>query len=240
MKSTENYFKETNKDSVFLRAVIVAVNSLLDKSIIIKNVTDKEYEVEVPFFYNLGGDERFLQEIFDKDFYNDLVEQKYTDANIEKVPRGQFTLSSVSIDGNSLTNRFIPGYKTEYIDNKIPQKMWANLNVVPLLINFDCEVQAATKIDCFKIWECLIRKFYKTTSIDFLWQGSDIRLIVGFPEDAAVENVYEFSFGDVDMNKLTFSLECQTFIPIFDEKYNLINNMNYIENIDLSLETEKQ
>ena len=37
MKSTENYFKETNKDSVFLRAVIVAVNSLLDKSIIIKN-----------------------------------------------------------------------------------------------------------------------------------------------------------------------------------------------------------
>jgi hypothetical protein len=47
-------------------------------------------------------------------------------------------------------------------------------------------------------------------------EGMPIRAHVGFPEDNTIEHSYEFSFGDLNENSLTFNLEIESYMYVKD------------------------
>ncbi len=99
----DNYFSKTNVDDIFLRSIIVGVINVLNEKINYINIKDGNKKVvNVPFFYNMGGQERFLQDYFlswSDCNYNELS----IDGNIDPIPRGIITLSDASINESNLT-----------------------------------------------------------------------------------------------------------------------------------------
>lgn len=230
-----SYGNVFNKDDVFLRNYIIAIRSFLNDKLYLENwFSGKKQKVSIPFFFNMGGNERFLQETFLSDTYDDTVEEKISETNVDVIPRGIFTISSIDVLSAELTNRFILG-KRQVINNGQREEVISNLNVIPLTIPIDIQIKTNTKIDIFKLWQRIVYTFYKIANINFIYKGNPISAYLGFPESNNMENKYEFSFGDIQEQLLNFSIETTTYLPVYDEEFFNFNSDNTIQKTILNI-----
>lgn len=226
-----NYLAKFNKDEVFLRAFIVALRKFLNEKIYINYyLNGEEIKEYIPFLFNSGGDERFLQDIFISDLYDDNNENKKIEANIEAIPRGVFTFNSVSVIASELTNRFVNGSRIVTDSTGNMEKIFSNINIIPLNIPISIQILTARKIDIFRVWQRLVEVFYAMAKFEFMYAGNMIGVSIGFPEDMETKNIYEFSFGDVTNSEITFDIATNTYLPVFDELYeNYLANQSIIK-----------
>ncbi len=206
-----------NSDDSFFRAVIVGLLNLMNNKLSIWNRLDEDHleEVNVPFFYSMAGDERFMQDLFLQDTMNDCIDYKVTEGNINKIPSGVIRVSTISLDTARMTNRFVRGEYTKTVNGElITYNSFHNL--VPVNITTEVEIKTDSQLDMFKMVESLIKTFYKTFIYSVLFNGYVIRCQVGFPEEFTSEKPYEFSFGEDSQPKITFNIETETYYPIID------------------------
>lgn len=223
-------------DDVFFLDITIAILYLLNDKLFINNVISDTETVQhkIPFFYNAGGDERFLQDVFLSQAMNDMIDTKIVEGNIDVIPRGSITLSSIAIQESNLTNRFIYGEFLQEIDG-IQEKMVAPTNVIPLELNYECEIKLDTKLNTFKCASKLIKTFYRAHAFKFLSEGYTLEANVSFPSDVQNENTYEFSFGDVIDNSIKFQLAVETYLPVVDETQ-IRKKINIIESFEINYE----
>lgn len=205
-----------NSDDVYFRAVIAALLNFISEKIQIWNVQEgQEVVYNVPFYYNAGGDERFMQDIFQQHTLNDCIVNPVIEGNTDIIPRGHITLSGITVEASSLSNRFVRG---NWIKEEGDEIVTYNspMNIIPLTLNFDCLVKVDGILMSFKLIQRIIETFYKRGMIEFLWKGIPLKAYVGFPEDNSFEHIHEFAFGDDTINKITFNIEVQTQIPVMD------------------------
>ena len=227
------FLHKFNSDDVYLRGMIGGLSNLLHNELTIWIVYEEnKQEITVPFFYNAGSDERFLQDIFLKQTMNDLIDFKVSEGNTDVIPRGQFTLSDGTITSSSLTNRFVRG---EYRKEENGELMTYNapFNHIPLEFTVNCEIYLETFISTLKMWQKIIRTFYKHQVFEFLFEGMVIRANVAFPESNPFENSYEFTFGDPSEKRLTFDLAIESYIPVMDETQKFLKS-NRIESFTIN------
>jgi hypothetical protein len=103
---------------VHARAVIVGLVNLLNSKVQYENIySDTDVKsVTVPFYYNFGGDSRFLEDYFLQ--WNECITPQMADGNVDPIPRGIVTLSSSSINTVMMTNRFVRGTYVKQIGNE--------------------------------------------------------------------------------------------------------------------------
>lgn len=211
-----------NTDNVHTRAVIVGMMNLLNQKVQYQNIlsdTDVD-EVTVPFYYNYGGDERFLQDYFLE--WNDCITPKMADGNYDPIPRGIVTLTGNSINTSTLTNRFVRGTYVKEINGEL-LTFNAYLNAIPLTMTFDVEVTTDTSLDAFKIQQAMLEVFYKTQVYSVNFRGFRVPVQVGFSEELNIEKTFEFSYGEEQKIKYKISLEVETYYPVIDpttERFN--------------------
>jgi hypothetical protein len=205
-----------NTDNVFSRAVIVGLVNLLNNKIQFVNVlSDTEQDViEVPWFFNQAGDERFMQDYFT--FWSDCVHPKLSDGNYDVIPRGNATLTGESINSSMLTHRFVRGKRVKEIDGQL-HTFNGYLNSIPLTLSFDCTIKTDTHLDALKIQQTIRELFYKVQVFQTSYDGFRIPCQVGFPEDIGLEKTFEYSYGDDTTCTLSFSLELETYQPVMDK-----------------------
>lgn len=205
-----------NTDNVFSRAVIVGLINLLNNKIQYSNVlSDTETDViEVPWFFNQAGDERFMQDYFT--FWNDCIHPKLSPGNFDVIPRGNCTLTGENIDTGMLTHRFVRGKRVKEIDGRL-ETFNAYLNSIPLSMSFDCEVLCDTQLNAFKIQQTIREIFYKVQIFHTSFDGFRIPCQVGFPESMGLEKTFEYSYGDDTKITLSFQLEIETYHPVMDK-----------------------
>ena len=211
-----------NTDNVHSRAVIVGLINLLNQKVQYQNVlSDTEVdEIIVPFYYNFGGDERFLQDYFLE--WNDCVTPKMADGNYDPIPRGIVTLSGNSINTSTMTNRFVRGTYVKEINGEL-LTFNAYLNAIPLTMNFDAEIKTDTSLDAFKIQQSILETFYKTQVYSVNFRGFRVPCQVGFSEDFGIDKTFEFSYGDEQFVTFKVNLEVETYYPVIDpttERFN--------------------
>jgi hypothetical protein len=208
--------------------VIVGLVNLLNSKVQFENIySDTESSVVVvPFFYNFGGDERFLQDYFLH--WNDCVTPQMVDGNIDPIPRGIVTLSSSTINTNMLTNRFVRGNYVKQVGNEVLTYN-AFLNSIPLTMNFDVEIYADTSLDAFKIQQSVLETFYKTQVFSVEFRGFRVPCQVGFPEDQGIEKTFEFTYQSDTTIKFVCPLQLETYFPVTDPTTERFggNRMNY-------------
>lgn len=236
-----NYLHKYNTDNVHHRAVIVGLINVLNSKIQYENIlsdTDTNI-IEVPFYYSMGGDERFLQDYFLH--WNDCIHPKTADGNYDVIPRGHVTLESSSINTGNMTNRFV---RASYIKEVDGQLLTYNsfLNSIPLTLGFKVQIVTDTSLDAFKIQQSLIDTFYKTQVFSVNYKGFRVPCQVGFPEDYGMQKTFEFSYQDDTKISLEFSLEMETYFPVTDittERFSG-NRMNYDGGPNLGMLTSER
>lgn len=209
------FLHKYNTDNVHSRAVIVGVVNLLNSRVMYEQVlSDTDIEmVYVPFYYNNGGDERFMQDYFLQ--WNDCIHPKHADGNYDVIPRGIVTMSSKTIDTSKLTHRFVRGTFVKEIGGKL-QQFNAYINSLPISMNFDVEIEVDTNLDAFKVEQSIMETFYKTQVFSVNFRGFRIPCQVGFADDYGVEKTFEFTYQANARILVKFSLSLETYYPVTD------------------------
>jgi hypothetical protein len=231
-----NFLQKYNTDNVHSRAVIVGIVNLLNSKVFFENIlsdttTDVVY---VPFFYNMGGDERFLQDYFLQ--WNDCIHPRHADGNYDVIPRGIVTMESKSIDSSKLTHRFVRGTFVKEVNGEI-QQFNAYINSLPLTMNFNVEVEVDSNLDAFKVEQAIMETFYKTQVFSVSFRGFRIPCQAGFSEEFGVEKTFEFTYQSNEKILVKFNIEVETYYPVLDpttlrsnaNRMNLGNNPPSIE-----------
>ena len=208
------YNAEFNKDLSFLRHIVAALLHELNDKIYYYNVIDEEtkQKINVPFYYSVTGQERFLLDNF---LFDNQAEGKAI-GDYEKVPRGIIQLESSAIDSAALINKFV---RTQIIrPYKGQLKTFALMTqAIPVILNFTTTIVVSNAIELFKVTESLISKFYKNNLFYVDYGGFQAQSNFSLPEDLAKEQPFEYGFTDRKEYKVDFTLEVKSFFYVFED-----------------------
>jgi hypothetical protein len=70
-----------------------------------------------------------------------------------------------------------------------------------------------TLLDGFKLYQQVIRTFYKTYSFSFDFEGMRIPANIGFPENYDITKPFTFTYSQSDPIEFNFSVEIETYLP---------------------------
>lgn len=234
VQAVEGVNHKFNYDNIFIRTIIAGViNILNDKVFITYRLSDTETKVHyVPFYYSMTGDERALQDFYLQ--WNDCVQPKKVDGNIDVLPRGMVKMNQLSINTASLTNYHVRGDFVRDDANNQLLTYSAKLHSIPIKMTFEIEIQSDTLEDSWKIWEKVIEVFWPTVASSVRWNYVRIPFQMGFPTDMPTEKLYSWNFSAINSSNVNigmkFSIDLETYFPIFDKnsemfKGNAINEI---------------
>jgi hypothetical protein len=222
-----------NNENILSRAVIAGMLGVLNNNIVYNQVWSNEEieEISVPWFYNQSGDERFMQDFYTH--YHACNFPKPVDGNFDQIPRGVITYTGANIDANRITSRFVQGRYLKQVEGKL-HSFLSFLYSIPLTITFDCELWLDTQVTALKVEQAIREAFYKTVTFYVYYKGMRLGCTSGFSEDITVDKLIEYSFEEDNRIKITFSIEVETYQPVFDPTTEMDAN-NYMRGIGYRL-----
>ena len=208
------YNQEFNKDNTILRYIIVALLAELKDKVYYYNQIDEDTlkKIPVPFFYSITGDGRFLMDNF---LWGAEAAGKAI-GDYESVPRGIIQLTGISIDSGSQTNKFA---RSEFVQEweGILKTFSMETNFLPLNMTFDCTVVCSSNLEMLKVTETLMSKIYKNTLFQIDLGMMRVAGTFAVPEDYQQNRLFEFQLNDKKEWSVTFPLEVQSFMPVFEQ-----------------------
>ena len=207
------YNQEFNKDNTILRYVIVATLAELRDKVFYYNRIDEDtlQRINVPFYYSVTGNERFLLDNF---VYDAIADGKAV-GDYEVVPRGVLQLSSLSIDSGSQTNKFIKGEFVREVCGNL-RTFALDTNFLPLNMTFGVTVVCSNNLEMLKVTESILSKLYKTTVYSVDLGMFRVQASMAVPQDYSQEKLFEFGLNDKKEFNVTFDIEVQSFVPVFE------------------------
>jgi hypothetical protein len=208
------YNQEYNQDNVVLRYILVALLADLKNSVYIYNQIDEDTvkKIDIPFYYSVTGNERFLLDTF----LFSAEENGKAIGDYELVPRGVALMSSLAIDSGSMTNKFVRAEFVKTIDSGELKTFNLETNFLPLTMTFDMTVVCSNNLEMLKVTESVISKLYKSNFYQVDLGMFRVEASYQVPEDYSQEKLFEFSIDDKKEFKVTFPIEVQSFIPVFE------------------------
>jgi len=204
-----------NNENILSRAIIAGLLDILNNKITYEQVWSNEYieTIQIPWYYNMSGDERFMQDFYTH--YADCIAPKPADGNFDMIPRGILTYTGTIIDSARTTSRYVQGQYLKEVNGQL-QTYRSFLYSIPLNMNFECEMWMDTQITSLKVEQAIRELFYKTITFYVYYKGMRVGSTVGFPEDIILEKNIQYSFESDNKIKLRFTLEVETYQPVFD------------------------
>ena len=208
-------FHRYNNEDVLIRAVIAGLLDVMNNKIQYRQAWgDDDLEtVEVPWYYNQSGDERFMQDFYTH--YGHCLPPKPVDGNFDMIPRGVITYTGSAIDEQRITNRFVQGRFVKDI-NGILEQYVSFLYSIPLNVRFDAELWIDNHLTAFKIEQQIREIFFKNVTYYVYYKGMRVGCTAGFPADVIIDKNIQYSFESDNKIKLTFQIEVESYQPVFD------------------------
>ena len=207
------YNEEFNKDNVVLRYIMVAMLAELKSKIYYYNQIneDTKKKIEIPFYYSITGNERFLLDNF---LYDTTAEGKAV-GDYEVVPRGIAALSSMAIQSANLTNKFVRSEFVRELNGEL--KTFSLMTAyLPVTLGFDITIVCSNNLEMLKATEAIVSRLYKAQSFSVDLGMMRVEAAMVIPEDYTQERPFEYALNDKKEWKVTFNLEVQSFIPVFE------------------------
>lgn len=223
------YNVETNKDNTILRHVIVATIAELRNKIFYYNRTEHNtlQRIPVPFYYSVTGNERFLLD----NFLYDAIDDDKAIGNYEVVPRGVLKISSLSLNASNLTNKFVKGEFVREV-NGVLKTFSLDTSFLPLNIAFEVTVVCSNNLEMLKVTESIISKLYKTITYNVDLGMFRVQAGMIIPEDYSQDKLFEFGLNDKKEFNVTFPLEIESFVPVFENGVLLSEIDELTKNVD--------
>jgi len=201
-----------NYDETFLRDLTICVLDTLEGRVSwINRFTSGDVKVNVPFYYSLTGDDRFLLD----SFTDDIVSQnRFVELNTDQIPRGHITLTSWQIRSDEFRNPNI-WLRNVVEDNVEAKRVLNKLRAIPITATYDLQILLKSEVDVFKCSQAIMNTLWLYKYMYFEHNYMNIDAIMMQPDNNGIEIVREKSLKSDNTIKLTASLEVQTFYPAF-------------------------
>ena len=220
------YNTKYNFDDSVVRHIIIGLLADLNNKLYFYRQIDNNTRVaiDVPFYYTITGDDQFLRDnfLFTTPAGVDCVpEPAMADGNYDKIPRGVVNLDSMSINADKLVNKRIRGSYSKMNDQGAMEGYTAEFTMIPVTLNFSVEILTSSQLDSLKITEMIIKKMYKSNyyniEVGHLNEGTyKIASYYAMPDEYTTEKPIDFTFEDKGKYKVTFPIEANSFIPVFE------------------------
>lgn len=210
-----------NTDDVFLRNLIVAITEFFYDSVFINSIEDgKIVRKPVKIFYSLTGEQQYLEDFFRKtDKYCDELQP--VEGNINYLPSGRFKMVDANISTDELEGDHVRFQYNKTIETELATEirtMSARGRFIPIEIKFDLSIKSSSELDRLKIWQVVLRRFYKVKKTWMSFEGfPKIPILIGFPEGYTMDKLFKFKYPtDTSRPMLDFSINVITYMPDMD------------------------
>ena len=201
-----------NFDEVFLRDLTICVLDTLEGRVKwINRFTNGDVQVNVPFYYSLTGDDRFLLDAFTDDI---VSQNRFVELNTDQIPRGHVTLTSWVIRSDEFRNPNI-WLRNVVEDNVEAKRVLNKLRAIPITATYDLQILLKSEVDVFKCSQAIMNTLWLYKYMYFEHNYMNIDAIMMQPDNNGIEIVREKNLKSDNTIKLTASLEVQTFYPAF-------------------------
>lgn len=208
-----SYNQEFNKDNTILRYLVVGMLAELSKKVYYYNQIDEDTlkKIEVPFFYSISGNERFLLD----NFMFDAEKAGKAIGDYEVVPRGIVQMNSLAIDSGAQTNKFT---RAEFVREweGVLKTFSLMTNFLPVTLGFSVTLICSNNLEMLKVSESVMSKLYKGTLFNCDLGMFRVNAAMIVPEDYSQDRLFEWGLNDKKEFQVTFDMELQSFMPVFE------------------------
>lgn len=201
-----------NMDDVFFRDLTVCVLDKLEGQVNwVNRFTSGDVHVEVPFYYSMTGDERFLLDSFADDIVSN---NRFVDLNTDIIPRGHITMNGFNIKSDEFANPNV-WLKMVIEDNTEIRKVLAKVRAIPISVNYELAIMLSSEIDVFKCNQAIMDTLWLYRFMYFEHNFMNIDAVMILPDSNQIEISREKNMTSDNSIKLTVSFEVHTYYPAF-------------------------
>jgi len=211
-----------NFEDVFFRDLTVCVLDTLEGQIKwINRFTSGDVYVQVPFYYSLTGDERFLLDSFSDDI---VSENRFVELNTDMIPRGHLTMTGFNIKSDEFANPNV--WLRMVVENEVEiRKVIAKVRAVPITVNYDLEILLSSEIDTFKCSQAIMDTLWLYKFMYFEYNFMNIDAVILMPDSNQIEMSREKNLTSDNNIKMKVSFTVETYYPAF--RSDRINSTGY-------------
>ena len=206
-----------NMDDVFFRDLTVCVLDTLEGQVKwVNKFTSGDKYVEVPFYYSMTGDERFLLDSFSDDIVSGDSEGngRYLELNTDIIPRGHLTMKSFAIRSDEVANPNV--WLRTIVENEVEiRKVLTRIRAVPVTVSYDLTILLSSEIDSFKCSQAIMDTLWLYKFMYFEHNFMNIDAVILMPDSNTIEMTREKNLTSDNSIKMTVSFEVQTYYPAF-------------------------
>ena len=201
-----------NYDDVFFRDLTVCVLDTLEGQVRwVNRFASGDRLVNVPFYYSMSGDERFLLDSFSDDVVSN---NRFVDLNTDIIPRAHLTFSGFDIRSDEFANPNV--WLKMVVEDKIQiRNMLTKVRAVPITAKYDLTVILNSEIDVFKCQTAIIDVLWLYRFMYFEFNFMNIDAVMLLPDNEQVEIIREKNMSNDNTIKVTVSFEVQTYYPAY-------------------------
>jgi len=201
-----------NFDEVFFRDLTICVLDTLEGRLNwINHFTSGDLNVQVPIYYSLTGDERFLLDSFQDDI---VSENRHVELNTDQIPRGHLTFNNFTIRSDEFRNPNV-WLRSVVEDNIEVKKLLRQVRAIPITVTYDLVILLKSEIDVFKCAQEIMNTLWLYRFMYFEHNYMNIDAVLTMPDTDTIEIIREKNLKSDNTVKLTLSLEVQTYYPAF-------------------------
>jgi hypothetical protein len=206
-----------NMEDVFFRDLTICVLDTLEGQIKwINRFSSGDVNVEVPFYYSMTGDERFLLDSFVDDIVSGDASGngRYVELNTDIIPRGHLTMTGFNIRSDEFANPNV--WLRTVVENEVEiRKILGKVRAVPVTVNYDLDILLSSELDIFKCSQAIMDTMWIYKFMYFEHNFMNIDAVILMPDTNGIELVREKNMTSDNMIKLKVTFEVQTYYPAF-------------------------
>ncbi len=204
---------ETNNfQNDYLQIIAASILDILEGEICwTYKFTTGDKDVVVPFFYSLLGEDRFLLDSFSDDTVSN---NRKSDLNIEKIPRGILTQQGFDIRSDEMANPNV--FMTVQLeDKKEIKKVLARVKPIPITIHYELVIILNNVGDYFKCSTALLDTIGVFRYFQYNYNSMCIYAAMQLPDTNQFQKEYDQNMATKNEIKLTVNFDVQTYYPAF-------------------------
>jgi hypothetical protein len=199
-----------NFEDVFFRDLTTCVLDTMEGQINwVNRFSTGDVYVNVPFYYSLTGDERFLLDSFQDDIVSN---NRFVELNTDIIPRGHLTLTGFNIKSDEFANPNV-WLRMVVEDTKEIRRVLAKVRAVPISVNYDLAILLSNEVDIFKCSQAIMDTLWLYRFMYFEHNFMNIDAVMILPDSKQIEIAREKNLTSDNTIKLTVSFEVHTYYP---------------------------
>lgn len=201
-----------NFEDVFFRDLTVCVLDTLEGQVKwVNRFTSGDRFVNVPFYYSLTGDERFLLDSFSDDI---VSENRFIELNTDIIPRGHLTMTGFNIKSDEFANPNV--WLRMVVENQDEiRKVLTRVRAIPITVNYELEITLSNEVDTFKCSQALMDTMWIYKYMYFEHNFMNIDAVILMPDTNSIEMSREKNLSNDNNIKLKCTFTVETYYPSF-------------------------